>query len=152
MTIKWGIETKLNLLIAWQKPISQLRGQWVSPSGGQQGTKGGITDGILSSGLWLPPMAETPSLSKWPLSGLRGLTLVFSQVWLSVTPRTATHQTSLSFAISWSSLRLMSVELVMPANHVLGDQISSQFEMGLQGISGLKSCTRRACCVPMSEA
>ena len=30
---------------------------------------------------------------------------------------TATHQTSLSFTISWSLLKLMSIELVMPSNH-----------------------------------
>ena len=37
-----------------------------------------------------------------------------SRVWLSVNPRTAVHQASLSFTISWSSLRLTSVESVRP--------------------------------------
>ena len=33
----------------------------------------------------------------------------------SVTPWTAAHQASLSFTISWSLLKLMSIELVMPS-------------------------------------
>ena len=32
-------------------------------------------------------------------------------------PRTAAHQASLSFTISWSLLKLMSIESVMPSNH-----------------------------------
>ena len=36
-----------------------------------------------------------------------------------VTPWTAVYQVSLSFAISRSLLRLMSVELVMPYNHLI---------------------------------
>ena len=35
---------------------------------------------------------------------------------LFVTPRTAAHQASLSFTISWSLLKLMSIELIMPSN------------------------------------
>ena len=37
----------------------------------------------------------------------------------SVTPWTATHQASLSFTISWSLLKLMSIESVMPFNHLI---------------------------------
>ena len=36
-----------------------------------------------------------------------------------MTPWTATHQASLSFTISWSLLRLMSTESVMPSNHLI---------------------------------
>ena len=39
-----------------------------------------------------------------------------SHVQLFVTPWTAAHQTSLSFTVSWSLLRLMSIELMMPSN------------------------------------
>ena len=39
-------------------------------------------------------------------------------VWLSVTPWTAARQASLSFTTSWSLLKLMSVESVMPSNHL----------------------------------
>ena len=38
-----------------------------------------------------------------------------SQVWLSVTPWTAACQASPSFTISWSLLKLMSIESVMPS-------------------------------------
>ena len=34
----------------------------------------------------------------------------------SATPQTAAHQASLSFTISWSLLKLMSIKLVMPSN------------------------------------
>ena len=38
---------------------------------------------------------------------------------LSFTPWTAAHQASLSFTISWSLLRLMSIESVTPSNHLV---------------------------------
>ena len=37
----------------------------------------------------------------------------------SATPWTAACQASLPFAISWSLLKLMSIELVMPSNHLI---------------------------------
>ena len=40
-------------------------------------------------------------------------------VWPFVTPWTAACQASLSFTISQSLLRLMSIELVMPSNHLI---------------------------------
>ena len=40
-------------------------------------------------------------------------------VWLFVTPRTAASQASLSFIISLSFLKLISIELVMPSNHLI---------------------------------
>ena len=43
----------------------------------------------------------------------------FSHVRFFVTPRTAAHQASLSFTISQSVLQLMSIELVMPPNHLV---------------------------------
>ena len=36
-----------------------------------------------------------------------------------MTPCTATHQTSLSFTISWTLLKLKSIESVMPSNHLI---------------------------------
>ena len=38
---------------------------------------------------------------------------------LFTTPWTAAHQASLSITNSWSSLKLMSIESVMPSNHVI---------------------------------
>ena len=42
-----------------------------------------------------------------------------SHVRLFVTPWTAACQASLSFTISWSLLKLMSIELVMPSSHLV---------------------------------
>ena len=42
-----------------------------------------------------------------------------SHVWFSVTPWTAARQTSLSFTVSQSLLKLMSIKSVMPSNHVI---------------------------------
>ena len=42
-----------------------------------------------------------------------------SRVWLFVTPWIAARQASLSITISWSSLRLTSIELVMPSSHLI---------------------------------
>ena len=42
-----------------------------------------------------------------------------SCVWLFVTPWTAAWQASLSITNSWSLLKLMSIELVMPSNHLI---------------------------------
>ena len=44
---------------------------------------------------------------------------LLSCVWLSVTPWTAAHQASLSITNSWSLLKFMSIELVMPSNHLI---------------------------------
>ena len=43
----------------------------------------------------------------------------FSHVWLSETPWTAACQTSLSITNSWSLVKFMSIELVMPSNYVI---------------------------------
>ena len=42
-----------------------------------------------------------------------------SRVWLFAAPWPAACQASLSFPISWSLLKLMSTELVMPSNHLI---------------------------------
>ena len=47
--------------------------------------------------------------------------LLFSRchVWLFATQWTAARQASLSFTVSWNLLRLMSIDLVMPSNHLI---------------------------------
>ena len=40
-------------------------------------------------------------------------------VWLFSTPWTAIHQASLSFTISWNLLKLMSIESMIPSNHLI---------------------------------
>ena len=42
-----------------------------------------------------------------------------SHVWIFVTPWTAACQASLSTTNSWSLLKFMSIELVMPSNHLI---------------------------------
>ena len=44
---------------------------------------------------------------------------MLSSVHLFATPWTSAHQAPLSFVISWSLLKLKSVELVMPSNHLI---------------------------------
>ena len=51
----------------------------------------------------------------WPVSSIQSL----SHVRLFATSWTAARQASLSFTISWGLLRLMSIELVMPSNHLI---------------------------------
>ena len=48
-----------------------------------------------------------------------GSVQLLSHVQLLMTPRSAARQASLCIANSRSSLRLMSIELVMPANHLI---------------------------------
>ena len=43
---------------------------------------------------------------------------LLSPVWLHVTQWTAAHQASLSITNSWSLLKIMSIESVMPSNHL----------------------------------
>ena len=42
-----------------------------------------------------------------------------SRVWLFATPWTVAHQASLSFSNSWSSRKFISIESVMPSNHLI---------------------------------
>ena len=42
-----------------------------------------------------------------------------SHIWFFVTPWTAAHRASLSFTISWSFLKLMPIELLMPSKHLM---------------------------------
>ena len=58
-----------------------------------------------------------PSSQLSHLSKLKLYLLPNSHVQLLVTPWSAAGQASLSFTVSWSLLRLMSFELVMPSNH-----------------------------------
>ena len=56
---------------------------------------------------------QTPSLTRFVV--VQSL----SCVWLFATPWTAARQASLSFAISQSLLKFMSIELMMPSNHLI---------------------------------
>ena len=57
----------------------------------------------------------TEQLSVHQFSSVQSL----SHVWLFATPWTAGRQASLSITNSWNLLKLMSIKLVMPSNHVI---------------------------------
>ena len=57
----------------------------------------------------------SPRIQKWVSQSVQSL----SRVWLFVTPWTAAHQASLSTTNSWSLLKLMSIQPVMPPNHLI---------------------------------
>ena len=59
-------------------------------------------------------MTESPVIP-WPFSSVQS----HSHVWLFATPWTAACQASLSIINSWGLLKLMSIEMVMPSNHLI---------------------------------
>ena len=54
-----------------------------------------------------------------PVASIVVVVQLLSRVRLFATPWTAVRQASLSFAISRSLLKLMSIESVMPSNHLI---------------------------------
>ena len=65
----------------------------------------------------------TIKIQKVPINLKSSLSLVVVQslscIWLFVTPWAAAFQASVSFTISWSLLKLMSIESEMPSNHLI---------------------------------
>ena len=57
--------------------------------------------------------------TKSPYMQICSVVQLLSHVWLFATPWTAARQASLSITISWSLLKLMSIEAVMPSNHLI---------------------------------
>ena len=82
---------------------SRIRGScsFMSPGIGCERTRSGWILGIESE---LGEMSSVQSLSR---------------VWLFADPWTAAHWASLSITSSWSLLKLMSIESVMPSNHLI---------------------------------
>ena len=85
---------------------------------------------VLLSQFWTSPLFHVwfLTVASWPAyrflwrqirwSGIVVVQLL-RHVWLFVTPWTAALQASLSFTISQSLLKLMSIESVMPSNHLV---------------------------------
>ena len=67
--------------------------------------------GVTKSQTWLSDWTE---LMDWTVVVVQSL----SHVWLFVTPWTAKRQASLSFTLSQSLLKFMSIESMMPSNHL----------------------------------
>ena len=78
----------------------------------------------------LNPNMQHGGIEKWNLRRCSGLeewsphewdfvVQLLSHIWLFAAPWTAAYQASLSFTISWSLLRFMSIELMMSSNHFI---------------------------------
>jgi len=68
---------------------------------------------------------------------MTAVVLSLSCVQLFATPWTEVHQPSLSFTISQSLLRLMSIELAMPSNHLILSCLPSHPAFNLSQHQGL---------------
>ena len=69
---------------------------------------------------WFTTINICNNILWWNISQLRFLfssVQSLSHVWLFVTPWTAAHQ-AFQYINSWSLLKLMPIELVMPSNHL----------------------------------
>ena len=78
--------------------------------------------GTLTSDFQPPVRISLPGIctrKKKTLCSHRVVVQSLSCVQLFATPWTAACQAFLSFTISWSLLRLMSIKLVMPSNHLV---------------------------------
>ena len=64
-------------------------------------------------------LVEVEANSAWNFPGVAIVVQSFSRVQLFVTPWTAARQASLSITISRSLLKPMSIESVMPSNHLI---------------------------------
>ena len=62
---------------------------------------------------------DSETLWKIGGTGRIGSVQSLSRVRLSATPRTAARQASLPITNSWSLLKLMAIDLVMPSNHII---------------------------------
>ena len=78
---------------------------------------------VVSDSLW--PLGlqrfRLPSVNMWIQISLQDIVVVqlLSHAQLFVTPWIAARQASLSFTLSWSLLRFMSIELMMLSNHLI---------------------------------
>ena len=74
-----------------------------------------ISPSILKENLYFPSVFLVGALFFFQFSSVQSL----SRVWLFATPWTAACQASLSITNSHSLPKLMSIELVMPSNHLI---------------------------------
>ena len=78
-------------------------------------------DGDQAQCLLIPEKQLTfpTSLQKYSNKPIINSIQLLSPVQILATPWTEAHQASLSVTNSWSLLKLMSIELVMPSNHLI---------------------------------
>ena len=95
---------------SWKKLRYLLVSKWISKSWQSD------------NGIFIPKKKKPSSHKKtWGKlrCGLFSSVQLLIHVWLFATPWTAARQASLSITNSWSLLRLMSIESVMPSNHLI---------------------------------
>ena len=110
-----------------ERPVESHPAQW--GRGAHPGSKGGsrrvhyaALRSKLYNHLWLfPPLIQhTASLmNAYYVSVQFSSVQSLSRVWLFATAWTAARQASLSSTNSWSSLKVTSIELVMPSSHLV---------------------------------
>ena len=107
-------------LCSWGEALSEIRALF------DEGSAPGLSLQMILQGS--PRTRSNFTLLKWKWLPLLHVpfplnTIQFSSVAQSCLalcyPTTAAHQASLSITNSWSLLKLMSVELVMPSNHLI---------------------------------
>ena len=102
-------EAPVRMVVSPKSP-GVLRGE-EGMAGGEPG-RGREGPGVRESG-WKRPEASLPQAYS-----ILGSVRLLSRVLLLATPWTAARQASLSITSSWSLCRLMSIESVMPSNHL----------------------------------
>ena len=123
-----------NLLIEWEKR-TQFLDSWIRASSFSKNRQGrwllgglrGWRSLIALTGKWCPYKRRVMIINIkhiWKMSLSFGSSLItsvqsLSHVWLFATPWTAACQASLSITHSWSLLKLVSIESVMPSNHLI---------------------------------
>ena len=125
MLITWHLESS----IVWFQPQTCLLPVpvsltstlnldfWLGPTlrvGGNP-VKAGSTQGEKLNGAVRGVYHKKCRLERWARKSVQLLT----HVWLIAAPWTAAHQPSLSITNSWRLLKLMSIESVMPSNHLV---------------------------------
>jgi len=125
MLITWHLESS----IAWFQPQVRLLpvpvnltstldlDLWLGPTlrVGVNPVKAGSTQGGKLNRAVRGVYHKTCRLERWARESVQ----LLSRVWLIATPWTAALQASLSITNSWSLLKLMSIESVMPSNHLI---------------------------------
>ena len=90
--------------------------------------------GLIDIGATITPVRHTLEYSQFLITHTNHASVLssvqwLSHVWLFVNPQTAAHQASLSITNSGSLLKLMSIQLMMPFNHlILSVPFSSCFQ------------------------
>ena len=107
--------------LGWEDPLEEEMAShfsilaWRFPRTEEPGRLQSIGSHRVRPGLSQTGLQHTCMLTSVFLSSLQS----FSEVQLFVTPWTAACQASQSITNSWSLLKLMSIESVMPSNHLI---------------------------------